>query len=417
MSRPPLRSEQLQKLPTLQDCVHCGLCLPACPTYLVTGKEVQSPRGRIAALRAFAEERVEPTPGLQAGLDDCLVCRACESHCPSGISMEDLMSGYRAEQRASGLPLPGRERRWRSRLESWALRRLIPFPRRLQWLTRGARWLHPLLRRNFELPRPERLRVAGPPQGWPPRHPVRGRVALLRGCVADLWFRQEAAATARVLAFNGFEVSFASGCCGALQRHAGLVEDARRLVEAAASSLEQTSPDYVVMEAAGCAPALAHPISTDPKTLETAARVREPLQLLADAGWTPPSTKLAGQWFVAPPCHHRHGPLPETGTQAVLHESLEVGYQELPGPEHCCGAAGFYVARRPDLSRAIGAVAAERLEHSGATGLVTGNPGCLLRWENIAPAGVEVLHPVQLLDRAYREAGDYDKYPGFRDGA
>ncbi|MGE3166265.1 MAG: (Fe-S)-binding protein [Planctomycetota bacterium] len=432
-----MKSDDLASLPTLNDCVHCGLCLPACPTYFATGREAESPRGRIAALRAIAEGRTALTPGLATGLDDCLVCRACESHCPSGISMEAMITGYRerftptrAAREVGAPPLS-----WRARLGRWlervVLLHVFPMPVRVRLAARMIAWIAPVLRRlpglvaRLDLPAAHRLRrPARIPEEWvrglssPSAAPhasgapePRGTVALLRGCVTDVWFREELLATARVLRHNGYEVSIAGpACCGALHHHAGLGRTADELTERAVSQLIATGAEHVVIESAGCAPALCEPRGTATRSAESlAARVIDPLGLLDRGGWRRPRRQLPGRWVVAPPCHHRHGPLSDEGVRRVLQDTLEEGYMELPPPELCCGAAGFFSVRRPQLSRQIGHAARARFDASGATGVLTGNPGCLLRWEALlASRGVPTLHPVMALDRAYQLGGDYD---------
>lgn len=406
--------EVLGQLPTLQDCVHCGLCLPACPTYELTGKEVQSPRGRIAALRLLGEGRSGLTPALADGLDDCLVCRSCESHCPSGISMEQLIAGFRhsAPRRGTG-----------ARLERLALRHVIPHSFRMRLATRATSWFAPILRRlplarwrlPADIPRAARLRSRRTslpltmPATAAPGTPTRGKVALLRGCVTSIWFREELLATARVLNHNGYAVEMVGpSCCGALHKHAGLLEDSQRLGAETARQLDAVAPDHVVMESAGCAPALAelHGAATEAQR-RIAPLVIDPFTLLAQHDWRPPRQRLAEQWVVAPPCHHQHGPLSVDGMREILEQTLEGGYHELPAPDHCCGAAGFYMVRNAQQSGRIGTAAKARFDLAPASGLLTGNPGCLLRWEALLPADVRVQHPIMALDTAYREGGDY----------
>ncbi|MEE8142259.1 MAG: (Fe-S)-binding protein [Planctomycetota bacterium] len=313
------------------------------------------------------------------------------------------MSGYRSEA------LPGRQR-FRERLERWLLREVIPHPSRV---TRACRWMRrfaPLLRAipwPLELPNRERLRDPAPiPGEWPAHGKQRGTIAMLRGCVADRWFRDETLAAAWVLSLQGWRVTLPEPhCCGALHRHAGLLEEAHALSRRCAELLLKERPDYVVVDSAGCAAALAEPLEkTDPVCAELAARCRDTLGVLAEKGWTPPAQKISGDWVVAPPCHARHGKLGDDSTRQILSETLANGYSELPPPGHCCGAAGLYLLRRPALSRAIGETALERFQRSGASGVISGNPGCLLRWEFLLrgrrpPA--EAAHPVMLLKRAY----------------
>ncbi|MFN0058434.1 MAG: (Fe-S)-binding protein [Planctomycetota bacterium] len=391
-----MNSNALLHLPTIDDCVHCGLCLGACPTYEVTGKESESPRGRIAALRALSEERIALSPAIARGLDDCLVCRACESACPSGISMESLIGGYRATRRQAGAT-------WSDLVEGFALREIVAHPERLARAGRLFRWIAPLLRRwpsLFELPQPARVAAAAMTlDAPPPPPPARGRVVIFTGCISRVWFRAELNASARVLARNGWQVEFARGmCCGALHHHTGLVDEARRLKRECALALDESQPDFIVCDTAGCAATLAGA----PKS-----PVVDTCTLLEREGWDPPAEQFAGNWVVAPPCHQRHGAIPEHATRAVLARILAHGYRELPPPDHCCGAAGLYVVRRPRLSRAIGAAALARFRHSNSDGVLAANSGCLMRWEKLLarPNGAgRALHPVVALDQCYARA-------------
>ncbi len=392
------------RLPSVYDCVHCGLCVPSCPTWAATGKEVESPRGRIAALRAIAEGRARESRAITSGLADCLVCRACESVCPSGISMEALMAGHRAAR-------PPRRRELRARLIHWALRELIPHPTRLARFAAFARLGAPLLeaaRVPIDLPARHRRRAPAPLDPPPPAAAERGCVTILRGCITDLWFRDETRAAAAVLARNGWRVEYsAPGCCGALHRHAGLADLSARLARTCAeAALARGGGDGpVIIDSAGCAAALREPLSgSGDAARELATRVTDTMSLLARHGWSAPRARIPGDWVVAPPCHQLHGGGDPDGTRAVLEAILECGYRELSPPAHCCGAAGFYLLSRPRLSRRIGAAALERFRASGARGVISANPGCLLRWESLLGRlpGTEAVHPTTVLERAYR---------------
>ena len=395
-------------LPTLRDCVHCGLCLPACPTYAATGREAESPRGRIAALRNFALPNASTPAGessdapprplsraVHEALDDCLVCRACESACPSGISMESMMAGYRALTR---------ERRtgWGERFERWFLREILPHPRALEWTLRFARWTR-ALPSPFERPSAERLRDTADVVAPPPATPHRGRIVLFRGCVNDGWFKRELRDAAMLLARAGWEVRLPdAGCCGALHRHGGLIEEATSLNASAAAAIDAERPDFVACDSAGCAAALAEPWDASDAAGRVAERVRDTPSILVDEGWSPPTTRLPGRWSYAPPCHQSHSPLSDAGTRGALGAVLAEPLRDLPEPDHCCGAAGFYFVRRPKLSQSIGARAADRFGESGSDGVISGNPGCLIRWESLLAGRAEVRHPVTLLADAVR---------------
>lgn len=387
----------MSSLPTIDDCVHCGLCLGACPTYAITGREVESPRGRIAALRNLDETGVT-SPAVHEGLDHCLVCRACESVCPAGISMEGLMSHHRSRdrQRAGG--------GWRGAIERFFLREVLPDPMRLRAALAIAGVIAPIARTlhlPIEAPGAHRTKHAlRRRRSWPrlvPTSKARGRVALFVGCITEAWCHPEHEAAVRSLVRNGWEVVPVAGqCCGALARHAGELELADRAVDASHRALRQRDVEAIISDTAGCAAALAE--------AESHARipVLDTLGFLDRVGFDAP-TPLDERWGVAPPCHHRHSALSERGVQRVLDTILVDGYRELPGPDHCCGAAGLYVLRQPELSAEIGHAARDRFDPGDFIGVTTANAGCLLRWESLlGPA--RATHPVTLLDRAYSES-------------
>lgn len=410
-------------LPTIDECVHCGLCLEACPTFAVTGLESQSPRGRISALRNL-EQGGRRSRRIEKALDDCLVCRACESACPAGISMERLMGQHR-EHRSDERP-----RGWSARLERFLLREVIGNPERLAstlQLIGAASWiLEPLIRAlriPVEMPSSARLSQAlrsrsfakpewrsaetetierGSPKEASSEKVSRGRVALFLGCLTEPWCHSEHSAAFRVLVRNGWDVvPIRQQCCGALHRHGGELKLGTELSDRAWSTIQDLDPDYLVSDTAGCAASLTEHGKAPVPVLDT-------LGLLVQEGYEPPPrlSSAPTNWAVAPPCHQRHTSLSEDGTRAILDALLPHGYQELPPPDHCCGAAGLFVVRNPALSRRIGESALERLRSSAFDGIITANAGCLLRWEHLLGRN-QVAHPVTLLDRAYRaDAGN-----------
>ncbi|MDE0960920.1 MAG: (Fe-S)-binding protein [Planctomycetota bacterium] len=377
-------------IPALKDCVHCGLCLPECPTYLATGREAESPRGRIAALRAVAENRSEISAAIHDGLESCLVCRACESACPSGISMEQLMASYRQQCRQERSDLP-------ARVESWLLREVIPHPRRLSALVGGLRWIAPWLRRlpfAREIPSAHRLRPAPEiPEVMEAMGSCRGTVSLLRGCVADRIFRAETQLSARLLAEAGWKVVIPSaGCCGALHHHAGMIEESTDYRRQRWRELAADGVDHVVIESAGCA---AHLNST---SSQPTGFVTDTATLLARGGNFTIQQKLPGRSVLSLACHQQHSSLDFDDGTELLKNCLEEQIQ-LPAPDHCCGAAGMYMVRRQELSRSIGEVARDRFVSSQADQIISGNPGCMLRWESLLGTQ-KVISPVRLLAHA-----------------
>ena len=383
---PPMKIDAVM-IPALKDCVHCGLCLPECPTYHATGREAESPRGRIAALRGVVEERSSVSDAIHDGLESCLVCRACESACPSGISMENLMARYREQTRNV-------RGDFSASLESWLLSYVISHPRRLNACLNLVRILSPGLRifpGNEDLPARHRLRPQPPvPQLLEPSGQARGTVSILRGCVADRLFREETHLAARLLARAGWRVLVpAAGCCGALHHHAGLVEAGQRHASLRWKDLSAAEVDFVVVDSAGCGSHLLGQRDSDsPPITDTAT-------LLANEGGFVAQSRLPGRWAISVPCHQQHSDLDSTTGISIIESCVEERV-ELPAQDHCCGAAGMYLLRRRKLSRKIGKMAHERFEKSDADAIVSGNPGCLLRWEGLLGSS-RAKHPVQIL--------------------
>jgi len=414
--------------PRTLDCVHCGLCLPVCPTYRETGRETSSPRGRIFLMRGAAEGEIPLGEVVAEEAYLCLGCRACETACPSGVRFGSLLEATRAAVERAGL------RRGPARHLEWgALRHVVPHPRRLRALLTllgvaqrtgldrlAARLLPRRARRLVAAaprvpPRAERrpLPAAIPAQGTP-----RGRVGLFVGCIMPEVFGAMNAATARVLARNGFAVLAVpdQGCCGALSAHAGDADTAKRLLARNAAAFGGDL-DAVVVNSAGCGAFLREAGEWVPEEgAPFAARVRDVCELLDAAGLRPPPRppEAARPLRVCydDPCHLVHG----QGVEAAPRRLLE----QLPGlelvphadPTSCCGAAGIYNLTHPEMSDAVLARKVEALAAVAPDVVATGNPGCLMQLERgfaerarrTGDPAPRVVHPVELLDAAYRGA-------------
>jgi len=393
------------------DCVHCGLCLPDCPTYQETGRETSSPRGRIYLMRGVAEGRL-PLQGLVADeMHFCLACRACESACPAGVQYGHLVESMRAEIDAVGAR--PRTQRW---LERIALRRVIGSRRGLrasaallrlyqrsgvQTLVRRARVLRlvPGLARAESLlpplPDPHRPAVLAPALGE-----RRGRVAFFVGCVMPEFLGPANAATVRVLQHNGFEVHIprAQVCCGALNLHSGDPAAAEKLHRKNRRAFRIDEVDAVVTNAAGCGAALK---GYDD---ELARKVRDVTEFLDDVGLRPPPQRLDLRVAYDDPCHLLHGQRIAEAPRNVLRAIPGLQLFDLPGSSDCCGAAGIYNLTHPDTSQALLARKVDALRRTRPDVVVTGNPGCLMQFAQglrAADLRIEVRHPVELLAQAY----------------
>jgi glycolate oxidase iron-sulfur subunit len=404
----------------LRACVHCGICLPQCPTYRVLGQEMDSPRGRLYLMRAAAEGRTPLTPQLAHHLDLCLGCRACETACPSGVPFGQLLEATRGQLERAGVRAPGADRGTLRLMLA-----LFPRPDRLRALLRGLRFYQrtglQAAVRGLDLLAPfKRLRALesllpalpagagdGLPEVTPARGTRRGRVGLLTGCVQSVFFPRVNAETARLLSAAGWDVVAprAQGCCGALHLHAGRLTDFRAL----ARSLVTAFPpevDFVVTNAAGCGSALkeyGHWLpGVDVETF--AAKVRDVTEVLVDAELTlePLSTTVTYH----DPCHLLHGQRVKAPPRALLRRIPGLRLVELADSDLCCGSAGIYNVQQPEMAGELARRKVERIRESGARTVVSGNPGCLLQIAQESRRQgfeLEVLHPVELLGRAVRD--------------
>jgi glycolate oxidase iron-sulfur subunit len=415
----------------LLQCVHCGFCLPTCPTYAELGQEPDSPRGRIYLIKALADGRVALTDTVTEHLSLCLGCRACESACPSGVPYGHLFEASRAAIEAQR---PGS--RWRRLVRRVAFAGLLPRPvllrlvvsalrvyqrSGLQWLVRASGLL-----RLFpaSLAASERLLPPLPPAGrWgalpalvPAAVPRQGRVALLHGCVQDAVFRSHNEATVRCLTRQGFEVAVprAQRCCGALHAHAGEPETARALARETIAAFEAAGAEAVVVNAAGCGAhmkAYGYLLRHDPAWAARAARLARVVvditELLARAPLRGPLGPLPLRATYHDPCHLAHGQKVRSEPRTILREVPGLELIELGEAEMCCGSAGIYNLTEPAMAERLLERKLSHISATGAAAVVTANPGCILQIAAGLRAhgrAVEVLHVVEVLDRAYAAA-------------
>jgi glycolate oxidase iron-sulfur subunit len=399
------------------DCVHCGLCLQTCPTYRETGRESSSPRGRIYLLRAVAENRASLGDVISDEAFLCLGCRACETACPSGVKFGSMIELARAEINRSGL-----RRGWAPRLERWALRGVVANPRRLSFaisLLRVVQRLHLDRLAARLLPKAWREICALAPRVPPAveRRPLpaftpalgekRGRVALFVGCVMPELFGAINAATVRVLSRNGFEVVVpeSQGCCGALHAHTGDLEFAHELARRNLEAFSAADFDAVIVNSAGCGAVLRELKEwLEGEGASLADRVRDVSEFLDAAGLRPPEGRVESTVCYDDPCHLVHGQRVDAAPRRLLEQIPGIELQTHDDPEGCCGAAGIYNLTHRAMSRAILDRKMQSLSAADPDYVATGNPGCLMQLRGgAAAAGLRaaVVHPIELLDRAY----------------
>jgi glycolate oxidase iron-sulfur subunit len=415
----------------LQRCVHCGFCLPTCPTYAVLGVEMDSPRGRIRLMETVWQGRVDVTSDpFEQHMYGCLDCRACETACPSGVEFGKLMEGARSQIEAA------RPRSLPERLvRVLAFHVLLPRPAVLGTFAHfsvlskrlGAAAVLRAIGTRVTLARrlaalldlvPDRASSRALPAMYTARGTRRGRVALFTGCVMRAAFADTNAATARVLSRNGFEVVVPQEqtCCGALHAHAGERVDARVLARRNIAWLEGLEVDAFIVNAAGCGAALKEYgwlLKDDPAWSERAARfasrVKDAGEFLGDAGLAVAPGPLPARVAYDDPCHLLHGQRIREQPRALLAAIPELRMMPLTEADWCCGSAGTYNVTQPELSAKLLERKIGHITSSGAEMLVTANPGCQMQIAaglRAAGAPVTVVHLMDLLDRAYAASGD-----------
>ena len=416
----PERPAPLSVSPALDPCVHCGFCLPACPTYLATGDEADSPRGRIVLMRALAQGELAPDdPAVTEHLDHCLGCRGCEPACPSGVAYGRGLEATRAWLAGrNGIPLLARVvlRVFRHR---WLWRPLLTAAR---WARNVglARALSGKGRIGFSFASLAATRRSDVDPGHGPRRVMQrssaagagAPVQLFTGCVMSTLFDHVNDATARVLNANGHSLVPARGqqCCGALHAHAGDLDGARRLAEGNVRAFAG-SDAVIVVNSAGCGALLkgyGHLLGT-PEAERLAARVRDVTEVLAADG---PRAGGAIERRVAydAPCHLQHAQHVQQQVLTVLAAIPGLEVTLAPGSDRCCGSAGIYSLLEPGMSRAVLDAKVEGIRRAVPDLVATGNPGCLMQvGAGLAVDGVpaRAVHPVELLDASYEAAGAY----------
>ena len=417
----------------LQQCMHCGMCLPTCPTYVKTGRERHSPRGRIALMRAVADGELETTAGFGEEMDYCLGCLACTTACPAGVNYAELFEVARAEVERSGVLRSPQRDFWR-----WfAMRFLFTRPGflraagRLLWWYQASGLERAVRRLRLTRMLPARLRELEP--GVPrvrrrfsdsliasieqPAGTARFRVVLLTGCVQDLVFSDVNRATADVLLANGCAVHTPRGqsCCGSLHAHNGDTDSARLLARRHLDAIDPFAWDAIISNAGGCGSHLRHfdhLLAGDPvyraRAKEWSRKIRDISEWLVEIGFRhPTAAPFAAATVVTyhESCHLCHGQNVSAQPRALLHAIPGITLQECAEATWCCGSAGIYSISQPETA---GWLRQRKLGHLAATGahiVATANPGCHLQIQDgLRSAGstaTAVVHPVMLLARAY----------------
>jgi glycolate oxidase iron-sulfur subunit len=405
-------------------CVHCGFCLPACPTYVLWGQEADSPRGRIYLMKMAGEGAAAITPNWAHHFDTCLGCMACMTACPSGVDYGKLIEATRAQiERHHPRPLA-------DRLQRWLVFNLFPRPERLRRLRpllalyqrsglqallrkSGARKLLPARLRGMEALLPKIASRQEIPALTPARGPRRARVGMVLGCVQRELLAEVNAATVRVLAAEGCEVvAPAQPCCGALLVHAGEEQSALALARRMIDAFADAEVDTIVVNAGGCGSTLkeyGYLLRDDPAYAERAARFaakcRDVAEFLAELGPRAERHPLALRVAYHDSCHLQHAQRVRTQPRALLRAIPGLDLVEIPESTICCGSAGIYNLVQPGPAEQLADRKAALVAPLEADVVATGNPGCILqlsaalaRQNESAP----VLHTIQLVDASIR---------------
>jgi glycolate oxidase iron-sulfur subunit len=422
--------EDPPSLDKLSVCVHCGMCLESCPTYLETGQEHHSPRGRVYLISAVAQGKLSVNEAFADPIFTCLDCRACETACPAGVAVGSLIEESRGQVRQA-IPLKG----WFRFVHHLFLHHLFPYPSRLRFLgmllrfyqKSGLRWfarktrLLRLLPKHFiqleeVLPEVEKPVLNRLPHVIPAHGERKMRVGLLTGCVMDILFSSVNEATIRVLTKNGYEVVLPPGqtCCGALHVHAGDREQGKSLARKNMAVFLDAGVDKILINSAGCGAALkeypelfrSHP-QDHAQAKHFASKVEDISEFLYNQGFMKPQNSLKKRVTYHDACHLAHGQGIRHQPRSLLMEIDGLEWVEMPMSDACCGSAGIYNLTHPVMAEKI---LEKKMEHvpSEVDWVVMGNPGCMLQMA----AGLKkhghpsrVVHTVQVLDWAYQNNG------------
>ncbi len=407
------------------DCVHCGLCTSACPTYVELGDENDSPRGRIYLMRAVTDGRIELDDSVQKHLDLCLDCRACESACPSGVQYGKLIEPFRIHMQKIGA-----HKETLNWMQRFLLFNFTPYAGRMRLALAPARLLQwtgldavmrklgmynlmpGSLRQMHEMLPPLKAHYGSMPEVLPAEGPRRARVALFTGCAADAFFPATNLATARVLQKNGCEVWIPrkQGCCGALHYHAALDEPAKQFARQNCQTFLPDDVDAIIVNAAGCGAMLKdyghlfHNTPNEGRATKFARKVKDISEFLIELGPVKPTHPLKMKATYHDACHLCHGQQIRKQPRQLLELIPELQLTALNESEICCGAAGSYNLTQPEMAERLGQRKAKNVLETNADAVFSGNVGCLIqlgRYLRAKKPGLMIAHPIDALWSSY----------------
>lgn len=409
----------------VNDCVHCGFCLSACPTYIETGNELDSPRGRIYLIKSAIEGRINMVGSMVNHLDKCLGCLACETACPSGVKYRYLIENARSQI----------NRRYKRSRKEKIMRelifRLFPYSGRLRLLTpliylyikSGLRNLvesgalkrvipSALSNMSRMLPGVDNPRHGRLPEVVPPAGRKRFRVAMLSGCVQEAWFSHVNRATVNVLSRNGCEVFIPrqQGCCGALSVHSGRLGEGRKFAKKIIDEFISLDVDAIIVNSAGCGSSIkdyTKLLEDDPvyyrKAGQISKKTRDVFEFLDEVGMECELRELKIDLTYQDACHIVHGQGIKNAPREILKKIPGLNFIELPRSDDCCGSAGIYNLVQPGMAEDILNRKMENVKATGAGYVAASNPGCLMQLQKgirMSELGMKTVHPVEILDMA-----------------
>lgn len=412
----------------IDDCVHCGFCLPACPTYVLWGDEMDSPRGRIYMIKKACDGEAPVDKRFRQHMDNCLGCMACMTACPSGVQYNKLIEPTRAQI----------ERQVPRHWSEWFLRKIIfatfPHPGRLRLMAlplfvyqksglrrllraSGALKLLPKRLAAMEslLPQVTAQAFSSLPQRVQPQGPSRSRVGMISGCVQRVFFSRVNAATCRVLAAEGCEVVIPreQPCCGALMLHSGMEEEAAALARKMIAAFEAADVDTIIINSAGCGSTMkeyGYLLRDDPAWAERAtafsAKCRDIAEFLTELEPIAPRHPLKTRVAYHDACHLQHAQGVREQPRSLLGKIPQLEVAEIPEASLCCGSAGVYNLLQPETANQLGSRKVDNLLTTSADAVISANPGCLLQLMNgLRRRGLKTIpafHMIELLDASIR---------------
>ncbi|MGI9534388.1 MAG: (Fe-S)-binding protein [Thermodesulfobacteriota bacterium] len=409
----------------IDDCVHCGFCLSACPTYVETGNELDSPRGRIYLIKSVMEEKIPLGNSVVEHLDKCLGCLACETACPSGVKYRFLIESSRAQI----------ERNYRRSLSDKLYRgfifKLIPYQKKLGMFLpilylynkTGIRKLFAatgilrkiskkLYRMEQMIPSVDNIKIKKYPEVIPSRDETRYKVALLTGCVQNVFFSKTNTATIEVLTKLGCEVIVPTDqtCCGALSNHSGRLEEGREFARKLIDTFISLDIDYLIVNSAGCGSSIkeyGELLANDSEYSERAGKLsgktRDIIEFIDEIGIKGNLKTMNLKVTYQDACHISHGQSIRTAPRNILSQIPGLQLIEMNESDHCCGSAGIYNLVQPEMAEKILFRKISNIKETGSDMLVAGNPGCLLQIQKGIRENrlkIKTAHPIELLNKA-----------------